>query len=75
MYIDFETDKLGEELKEKRFNDLSSQGIPPVVSQGFPPGGGGCTTGEDGGGEVSAAVYPEDGGGPFPTEPNGGAGG
>lgn len=76
MYIDFDPKKLGEELKEKTFNDLSGQGIPPAVSgQGIAPGG--CvdpSTGEDGGGVVTQAAmidahgntYPEDGGGPQP---------
>lgn len=68
MYIDFDPKTLGDELRQKTLDDLSDQGIPPVVSgHGIAPGG--CvdpSTGEDGGGEVSTAVYPEDGGGPDP---------
>jgi len=62
MYIDFEPNKLGDELKQKTLDDLSSQGIPPVVSgQGIAPGG--CVdpgTGEDGG--DSSQAYDGEGG-------------
>jgi hypothetical protein len=62
MYIDFESNKLEEELKQKTLDHLADQGIPPVVSgQGIAPGG--CVdpcTGEDGG--DSSQAYDGEGG-------------
>jgi hypothetical protein len=60
MYIDFESNKLEEELKQKTLDHLADQGIPPVVSgQGIAPGG--CYTGEDGGGQPTTTALGEEG--------------
>jgi hypothetical protein len=69
MYIDFEPNKLGDELKQKTLDDLSSQGIPPsggdVVTMAAIVDANGTSHPEDGGGPLgevySSAILPEDG--------------